>query len=198
MKPTLTLLKGRSDSVTIMSGPCLRQILSVALVAAGLVVPAPGGAQDSAAAPCRLCSTAPSNPLNARPATPLRLQVETRLDFDKIVFDGNGSALIALSPDGVTRLSGAATAAGARVMPGSVLIRGEPGRAVRVDLPRQVALFGDGSESISITSLTTDLPAFPHIGDDGTLLFRFGGDLRLTGDYDGTFRGTIDIVVDYL
>ena len=161
-------------------------------------MPAPGGAQDSAAAPCRLCSTAPSNPLNARPATPLRLQVETRLDFDKIVFDGNGSALIALSPDGVTRLSGAATAAGARVMPGSVLIRGEPGRAVRVDLPRQVALFGDGSESISITSLTTDLPSFPHIGDDGTLLFRFGGDLRLTGDDDGTFRGTIEIVVDYL
>ena len=198
MKPTLTLLKGRSDSVTIMSGPCLRQILSVALVVAGLVVPAAGRAQDAVTAPCRLCSGAPSDPLNARPATPLRLQVETRLDFDKIVFEGTGSALIALSPDGVARLSGAATAAGARAMPGSVLVRGEPGRAVRVDLPATVTLFGEGSGSITIDSLTTDLPSFPHIGDDGTLLFRFGGDLRLTGDQDGAYRGTIDIVVDYL
>ena len=198
MKSALTLLKGRSDNVAAMSGPCLSQILSVALAAAGLVMSAPGRAQDAATAPCRLCSADPSAASNARPVVPLRLQVETRLDFDKIVFDGTGSAVIALSPDGVARLSGAATAAGARVLPGSVLIRGEPGRAVRVDLPRQVSLFGDGSGSLSITSLTTDLPSFPRIGDDGTLLFRFGGDLRLTGDSDGAYRGTIDIVVDYL
>ena len=184
--------------MTTMSGPCLNQILSVALVAAVSVVPAPARAQDAAVAPCRLCSAAPTDLINARPATPLRLQVETRLDFDKIVFEGTGSALIALSPDGVARLSGAATAAGARIMPGSVLIRGEPGRAVRVDLPQVVTLFGEGSGSIRIDSLTTDLPSFPRIGADGTLLFRFGGDLRLTGDSDGAFRGTIDIVVDYL
>lgn len=170
----------------------------VALVAAGLVVPAPSRAQDAVSAPCRLCSADPSETSNARPVVPLRLQVESRLDFDKVVFEGTGSALIALSPDGVTRMSGAATAAGARIMPGSVLIRGEPGRAVRVDLPHAVTLFGDGSGSIRIDSLTTDLPSFPRIGADGTLLFRFGGDLRLTGDSDGGFRGTIDIVVDYL
>lgn len=181
-----------------MPVPCLGQTLFVALVAAGLVVSAPTRAQDAVAAPCQLCSVNASDPVNARPIAPLRLQVETRLDFDKIVFEGTGSALIALSPDGVARLSGAASAAGARIMPGSVLIRGEPGRAVRVDLPREVALFGDGSGSIRIDSLTTDLPSFPRIGADGTLLFRFGGDLRLTGDSDGAFRGTIDIVVDYL
>ena len=181
-----------------MSGPCLRQILSVALVAAGLAVPAAGRAQDASTAPCQLCSATPSDLTNARPVAPLRLQVETRLDFDKIVFAGQGNALIALSPDGVARLSGAASAAGARAMPGSVLVRGEPGRAVRVDLPSQVILFGEGSGTISIDSLTTDLPAFPRIGDDGTLSFRFGGVLRLSGDSDGAFRGTIDIVVDYL
>ncbi|MDQ3074897.1 MAG: DUF4402 domain-containing protein, partial [Pseudomonadota bacterium] len=89
-------------------------------------------------------------------------------------------------------------AAGARAMPGSVLIRGEPGRAVRVDLPGQVQLFGEGASSIRIDSLTTDLPSFPRIGDDGTLSFRFGGDLRLSGDSDGAYRGTIDITVEYL
>lgn len=181
-----------------MSGLRFTHILSGALAAAGLVVPAPGSTQDASLAPCRLCSADSADSLNARPAAPLRLQVETRLDFDKIVFEGTGSALIALSPDGVARLSGAATAAGARIMPGSVLIRGEPGRAVRVEMPGQVQLFGAGSGSIRIDSLATDLPSFPRIGDDGTLSFRFGGDLRLTGDSDGVYHGTIDIVVDYL
>ena len=180
-----------------MSGPC-SLFLSAVLIAKALVVPAPGRAQDAASAPCQLCSATSSDILNAHPAAPLRLQVETRLDFDKIVFEGTGSALLGLSPSGTVSLSGAATAAGARAMPGSVLIRGEPGRAVRIDLPGKVLLFGDGNGSISIDSLTTDLPSFPRIGDDGTLLFRFGGELRLSGESDGAFRGSIDIVVDYL
>ncbi len=168
-----------------------------ALLVAAVGMPAPGQAQDASIAPCRLCSTTSSEILNARPAEPLRLQVESRLDFDKIVFEGTGSAMLVLSPDGAVQLSGA-TAAGARAMPGSVLIRGEPGRAVRIDLPGKVLLFGDGNGSISIDSLTTDLPSFPRIGADGTLSFRFGGDLRLGGESDGAFRGAIDIVVDYL
>ncbi len=167
------------------------------LVAAGVLAPAPGRAQDAVAAPCQLCSPVPSDLLNAPPAAPLRLQVETRLDFDKVVLEGTSSAMLVLSPDGAVQLTGA-TASGARAMPGSVLIRGEPGRAVRVDLPGRVILFGDGTGSISIDSLTTDLPSSPRIGADGTLSFRFGGDLRLGGESDGAFRGSIDIVVDYL
>jgi len=181
-----------------MSGLRLAVLPFVALFAAGLSVPAGLSAQDAGLAPCRLCSKGSDSPLNAQPATPLRLQVESRLDFDKVVFEGNGSALLALSPDGTARLSGAAAAAGARTMPGTVLVRGEPGRAVRVDLPHQVELFGAGTGSIRIDSLVTDLPSFPRIGEDGTLSFRFGGDLRLTGDSDGAYRGTIDITVEYL
>ena len=198
MKSALTLLKGLWDSVAAMSGPCLRFILSVAFVAAGVAMPVSALAQDALSAPCQLCSATPSDTTNARVVAPLRIQVETRLDFDKVVYAGQGSALIALSPGGVARLSGAASAAGARAMPGSVLIRGEPGRAVRIDLPDRVSLFGEGSGTLSLTTLTTDLPAFPRIGDDGTLSFRFGGDLLLNGDSDGAFRGAIDIVVDYL
>jgi len=181
-----------------MSGLRLAALPFVALFAAGLVVPARLSAQDASIAPCRLCSGESDSTVNAHPAAPLRLQVESRLDFDKVVFEGKGSALFALSPGGVARLSGAATAAGARAMPGSVLVRGEPGRAVRVDLPHQIELFGDGTGSIRLDSLVTDLPAFPRIGDDGTLSFRFGGDLRLTGDGDGAYHGTIDITVEYL
>ncbi len=181
-----------------MLGLSLGQIPFVVLVAAGLVVPAASSAQDAGAVPCRLCGTTTPDSFNVRPASPLHLQVETRLDFDKVVFEGQGSAMLALSPSGATRLSGAATAAGARAMPGIVLIRGEPGRAVRVDLPSQVQLFGNGTGLIRVDSLTTDLPSFPRIGDDGTLSFRFGGDLRLNGDSDGAYHGTADITVEYL
>jgi hypothetical protein len=180
-----------------MLGLRLAGFASVVLVRRGLVVPAVSNAQDASSRRAACAAPTPIS-LNAHPAAPLRLEVESRLDFDKVVFEGNGSALLALSPGGVARLSGAATAAGARAMPGTVLVRGEPGRAVRVDLPRQVELFGAGTGSIRIDSLVTDLPSFPRIGDDGTLSFRFGGDLRLTGDSDGAYHGTIDITVEYL
>jgi hypothetical protein len=197
LKSPLTPAKLLAASVGTMSGASRNVTLCVVLVAACLATPVAGRAQDASIAPCQLCSTTPSEVLNAAPAAPLRLQVETRLDFDKVVFEGNGSAMLVLSPNGTVQLSGA-TAAGARAMPGSVTVRGEPGRAVRIDLPKRVLLFGDGNGSISIDSLTTDLPSFPRIGPDGTLSFRFGGDLRLGGESDGAFRGSIDIVVDYL
>jgi hypothetical protein len=181
-----------------MLGLRLAVLPLVALAATGLAVPQRALAQDAGAAPCRLCGTTSADPTNARPATPLHLEVETRLDFDKVVFGGTGSATVALSPGGGTRLSGAVAAAGARAMPGAVLVRGEAGRAVTIELPHQVQLFGEGSGSIRIDSLVTDLPPFPRIGDDGTLSFRFGGDLRLSGDSDGAYRGTIDIIVEYL
>jgi hypothetical protein len=170
----------------------------VALAATGMVVPARLAAQAGPDAPCRLCSASAENAPAAAAPAPLRLEVETRLDFDKVVFGGAGQGIIGLSPGGIARLAGAATALGARAMPGSVLVRGEPGRAVTVELPRRVQLFGNGNGSIALDSLVTDLPAFPRIGDDGTLSFRFGGDLKLTGDSDGIYHGTIDILVDYL
>ncbi len=194
----LTLLQDLSFSVADMVRPRLAHSSFALLVAAGLVVPASLSAQQAGAAPCRLCSADSIEGINARPAAPLHLQVETRLDFDKVVFEGKGNALFALSPGGIARLSGAATATGARPMPGSVLIRGEPGRAVRVDLPANVRLHGAGNGAMSIDRLVTDLPAFPRIGDDGTLSFRFGGDLQLSGDGDGSYHGTVDIIVEYL
>ena len=180
-----------------MLGHCLAPVSFVALVAAGLVMPVAAEAQDIAA-PCRLCTPTADDQSDSRAVLPIRLEVATRLDFDKVVFSGLGEAQVALSPDGGSRMSGAAAATGSRAMPGSVVIRGEPGRAVRVELPRQVDLYGDGSGTIRIESIVTDLPSFPRIGDDGTLAFRFGGDLRISGDGDGAFRGSVDILVEYL
>lgn len=196
----LTLFKELAHKPGAMVGSNLTPAMLAALLVAGLAVPvtwaAPGAAQE-VAVPCRLC---PANPAAAdkQPDRPLRLEVQTRLEFDKVVFAGLGEAQFLLSPQGTAQLSGAATASGARAMPGSVLIRGEPGRAVRIDLPGRVELLGEGKSAIRIESIVTDLPDFPRIGDDGTLSFRFGGDLRISGDSDGAYRGSVDIVVEYL
>lgn len=171
--------------------------LLLALSVMPVLTGTPARAQDGGAAPCRLCNVEGAGD-DDRPAIPLRLEVQARLEFDKVVFGGLGEAQVVLSPGGVATLSGATTAVGARAMPGSVLIRGEPGRAVRIDLPQDVQLVGANGGAIRIDRLVTDLPGFPRIGDDGTLAFRFGGALRISGDSDGAYRGSIDILVDYL
>lgn len=170
----------------------------MALVAAGLAAPGELRAQDVSAAPCQLCGPATSAAGEARATLPIRLEVQTRLDFDSIIFGGDGEALMSLSPEGSAQISGAASATGARAMPGSVVIRGDPGRQVRIDLPSRIDLFGEFGGTVRIDRIVTDLPSFPRIGDDGVLSFRFGGDVRISGETDGAYRGSVDFIVDYL
>ena len=92
---------------------------------------------------------------------------------------------------------GAGTGLGGMFMAGSVTVRGEPGRAVRVVLPSSVSLRSAGGSTASIGRLTTDLPAGPRLGRDGTLRFSFGGRLTVTGELDGDYQGRIAVTVDY-
>lgn len=196
----LILFKGLAHKPGFMVGPKLAPAMLATLFVAGFAVSvtwAPQAAAQERSAPCRLCVGGQAA-ADKHPDKPLKIEVQTRLEFDKVVFAGLGEGQFLLSPQGTTHLSGAAAASGARAMPGSVLIRGEPGRAVRIDLPGRVELFGEGKGAIRIDSIVTDLPDFPRIGDDGTLSFRFGGDLRISGDSDGAYRGSVDIVVEYL
>ncbi len=167
--------------------------VAATLAAACLVAPA----ADAQQVTCRLC-TGTADVEGAKPAAPIRLEVRSRLDFDSLVFAGLGEGMIRLSADGQAQTVGPVSATGARVMPGSVTVRGEPGRAVRVELPATVHLYGDKGGSLTIDSLSTDLPTLPVIGQDGELSFRFGGNLKVNGSLDGAFRGDVDILVEYL
>lgn len=171
-----------------------RSILAVAVLAA-LVVAAPASSQD-AGAPCRLCAAAPDTG-DANPAAPVRLDVETTLDFDRLILAGAGEGSAEIGPDGSRSVSGSITAIGARAMVGHVTIRGEPGRSVRIMLPDRIEMTGLAGGSIALESIRSDLSAAPRLGSDGTLSFRFGGVLRISGDVDGEFRGDVPIDVDY-
>ena len=83
-------------------------------------------------------------------------------------------------------------------MVGSVVVRGQPGRLVRVNLPASIALYGRTGGSIRLDSLVTDLPSQPRLDSQGSLAFRFGGELHVEGDAAGEYRGDVPITVDYL
>ena len=171
-----------------------RSTFAVAVLAA-LALAAPASAQD-VGAPCQLCDPAPGEQ-DTKPATPVSLDVETSLDFDRLILAGAGIGSAEIGPDGSRSVSGSITAITARAVVGHVTIRGEPGRFVRVMLPGRIILTGLSGGTIALDSITSDLSSAPRLGSDGTLSFRFGGILHITGDVDGEFRGDVPIDVDY-
>ena len=51
---------------------------------------------------------------------------------------------------------------------------------------------------ISFDDLVSDLPSVPRLDSAGTLTFRFGGRISITGNGEGQYRGDMPITVDYL
>lgn len=153
---------------------------------------------NPAAAQCLLCTDEAPLTTEIPPSVPVRLEVETSLDFDKLVLTGPAGGSAVLGPDGTRLTSGALEDLSARAMTGEVTIRGEPGRGIRVSLPARIQLFGSGGGSLVIRELRSDLPHSPRLDGDGRLRVRFGGELVVSGDAEGDYRGDIAITVDYL
>lgn len=176
-----------------MNGP--NSIGGALLASAALCVALPGAAR----AQCRLCESPTTSAVTVHDeATALRLEVITKLDFDRLILlgEGRGSALV--SAKGVTRASGSVAAVSGRAVVGELLIRGEPGRTVRLELPTSIVLFGMRGGTIRIDSLDHDLGSGPTLDSNGELRVRLGGEIQISGDVDGDFRGDIPVFVDYL
>ena len=176
-----------------MSGLRFALLSPIALFAGAFAVPGAAPAQ------CRLCASPSTSPDVATNGTPIRLEVQARLDFDQVVvLDSASSGTARLAPDGSSSTSGAIGALGGRAMVGSVIVRGEPGRLVRIAFPSSITLHGVTGNSIRVRALTSDLPGAPRLDSGGTLQFRFGGELEISGAVEGDYRGDIPITVDYL
>lgn len=176
-----------------MTGPKTALLLLGALLFGAFVVP------GEVAAQCRLCGVSETQRLEGPSTGPIRIDVEARLDFDQLILlDSRGHATARLDPDGRGTTTGAISTMTGRTMAGSVTIRGEPGRYVRIELPTSIALHGRIGGSLTLSQLKSDLPANPKLDSQGILQFRFGGELRLDGDTEGDYRGDVPITVDYL
>lgn len=150
------------------------------------------------AAQCRLCEQPTTTvPAEGTAGGDVDLQIETDLNFDRLILMGAGVGAATLRPDGSTAAEGAVMQLGPRAMVGSVLVHGDPNRALRVDLPRRIDLFSVGGGRIVLDDVTTDLSASPHLDPAGNLTFRFGGRLIVSGDTDGPYHGDLPITVEY-
>jgi hypothetical protein len=149
-------------------------------------------------AQCRLCE----RPTTERPADAsegaISLEIEASLDFDRLILLRPGAGTATIRPDSSTSVSGTIAAISGRAMVGRAVVRGEAGRAVRIDLPREIQLYSLGGGRISIDDLVSDLPALPRLDAAGQLSFRFGGRLKVSGDAEGQYRGDVPITVEYL
>lgn len=158
----------------------------------------PLAAPVPAAAQCRLCAAPSAERPDLAGPNAIRLEIETSLDFDRLVVLAPGEGSATLHPDGSRAVSGTIGAIGGRAMVGTAIIRGEPGRAVRIDLPRRIDLFSISGGRIAIEDVASDLPSVPRLDSAGVLSFRFGGRLHVSGDAEGDYRGDVPITVEYL
>jgi hypothetical protein len=154
-------------------------------------------AEWPANAQCRLCDKPTTAPAETKVENQIRLEIETSLNFDRLILFGDGEGSAVIRPDGSRTAQGAVTDIGPRAMVGTAAIHGEPGRAVLVELPRRIELFSLGGGRISFDDVVSDLPALPRLDSAGNLTFRFGGRVRITGEADGDYRGDLPITVEY-
>ena len=168
---------------------------SLVLLAAACAVSA--GELSPANAQCRLCSTPTTALSQEANGDGLQLEIETSLDFGRLILAGAGQGAAVIRPDGSNAAEGARTSVSPRAMVGTALVHGAPGRAVRVELPRRIELYSVGGGRITVDDVVSDLASLPRLDSAGNLTFRFGGRVTVTGDSEGQYRGDMPITVEY-
>ena len=165
--------------------------LVLAVGAAAAVTSWPADAQ------CRLCDKPTTAREEAANGGDIQLEIETSLNFDRLILFGEGQGAAVIRPDGSSSVEGTVANVSPRAMVGTVVVHGLANRAVRVELPRRVDLYSLGGGKISFEDVTSDLPSLPRLDAAGNLTFRFGGRVRISGDADGEYRGDLPITVEY-
>lgn len=149
-------------------------------------------------AQCRLCEKPVLERDQGADSGIIALEVEAGLDFDRLILLGPGAGSATLNPDGSRQVSGRIGTISSRAMVGHARVRGEPGRAVRLDLPSRIQLHSLSGGTIVLEDIVSDLPLAPKLDSAGMLSFRFGGRLEISGDAEGEYRGDVPITVEYL
>lgn len=175
-----------------MSVVRLAMLLPIALFAGAWIMPGAASAQ------CRLCDAPTTDAASEGDSTPIKLDVQARLDFDQLILRDTSSGTARLSPDGSRSSSGSIESVSGRALVGSVSVSGEPGRLVKIGFPAAIELTSATGSAIRLTNLTSDLPTAARLDSNGQLQFRFGGEINVSGNVEGAYRGEIPITVDYL
>lgn len=161
------------------------------LLCALALVPLPAAAQDD----CRLCYGGEAGPNGERP---LSIEIETDISFSKLALAGrHGGTAEIDAQTGAKRTSGDMMDLGGMPVTGRGRITGEPLKEVRVNLPAQVTMSASRGGTATLSQFTTNLPRRPVLDANGVLEFNFGARISVEGGRGSTYRGRIDISVDY-
>ncbi len=166
--------------------------------AAWLAIVAAAHPAPAAAQPCLLCEPA-SPAVRGAPdaAVPLRIEITAGLDFSRVATGMAGGTVVLDPASGSRHLSGGLIDLGGFALTGEAVVRGAPGRTVRIILPGEILLVSDTGRTARATGLVTDIGMIGRLGADGMLRFRFGARLAVGGDDDGNYRGRVPIGVEY-
>jgi len=166
-------------------------VLLLAVVAAAAAPSRPASAQ------CRLCGTPSTVPAATAASDDIQLDIDTSLNFDRLILAGGGPGEAVLRPDGSGAGTGSIASIGPRAVVATVVVHGQPGRVLRIDVARRIDLFSLAGTRLSFDQVTTDAADLPRLDDAGNLTFHVGGRLRFMGSEDGDYRGDLPITVEY-
>lgn len=127
----------------------------------------------------------------------MSLEVETSLDFDRIVLVSQTGGSARIGADGSQSARGTIGGLSGRATVGTVVIRGEPGRHIRVEIPEAIELSALNGNRIKLLRIITNLGPSPRLDSTGRLTFNFGGELAISGNAEGDYRGDVPITVEY-
>ena len=146
---------------------------------------------------CLLCEPGATTAEAEKPKRPIRIEIESSLDFSRIARTG-GAGSVDLDPrTGQRRVVGGLADLGGMALRGTVRVTGEPFAPVRISLPHRVTLRGAQGGSAEITHIQTDSGNVARFDSGGQLIFSFGGRLVITDGLSGMVRGSVPISVDY-
>jgi hypothetical protein len=129
---------------------------------------------------------------------PLRIEIITDLNFSRAAVLGAGGGDIAVVADQSNQIrSNGVVDLGGFAMAGQAKVYGEPGRAVRIELPHVVRMNAASGGVLEISDIRSNLSPAPRLNAQGELMFEFGGRLNITGNVSGAFRGRIAITAEY-
>ena len=147
---------------------------------------------------CLLCAAPGGAAKPHKAMRPLRVDIETSLDFSLAAHTNIGSGSIEIDPQsGERRVIGGLVALGGSSMRGIVSVEGEPFARVNVVIPDSIKLNSTRGDKAEVVDIKTSLPSDPMIGADGRLSFSFGGRLNVVQGATGSFHGRIHINVEY-
>lgn len=148
---------------------------------------------------CRLC-TAPtaSEQSTSQQEIPVTIEITTKLDFSRAALSGVSGGAIDLDPQsGGRRVDGGLVDLGGSALAGTAVVRGEPGRTVRIDMPTTARMTSSNGGVIEIAGLRTSIGVLSRLDSTGRMGFSFGGRLLVKGNVSGTFRARIPITAQY-